>query len=63
MDTPKKNKAFLSKMNLSSLRKLLIKKNPCLNIFKDERMKSNNNTLLSISITLLFKLPLQSSFY
>jgi hypothetical protein len=52
MDIPKKNKVFLSKTNLSLLLKLLNKKKLCLNIFKEERIKSNNNTLLSISIIL-----------
>jgi hypothetical protein len=63
MDIPKKSKEVLSKTNRSSLLKLLNKKKPCLNTFKDERMKTNNNTLLSISITILFTLLLQSSFY
>ena len=63
MDTPKKNRAFLSNINLSPFLKFLNKKKPCLTILRHEKMKSNNNTLLSISITLLFKLPLQSSFY
>jgi hypothetical protein len=63
MDIPKKSKEALSKTNRSSLLKLLNKKKPCLITFKDERMKTNNNTLLSISITILFTLLLQSSFY
>ena len=49
MDIPKKSKEALSKTNRSSLLKLLNKKKPCLNTFKDERMKTNNNTLLVLA--------------
>ena len=49
MDIPKKSKEALSKTNRSSLLKLLNKKKPCLNTFKDEiksqlsSMKSSKN--------------------
>lgn len=54
MDNPNKNKLLLSSTNLSPLLKLLIKKNVCLIMLREEKIKSNNNTLSRISIILFF---------